>query len=102
MSGKCGINKHIVAQKNRRQPLEIRVGLWLMGKYRNRPMALLRHDGFVIPVGALYQAHGDPAPLSLCPADNIPPILFAVPVVSFERDSVSLCGGKFGPPKEAI
>ncbi len=56
-----GINVRVVLQHAPRDALEVRVGLGLAQIDRNRPAALPRDDGLVIPVRALHQADGDAA-----------------------------------------
>ena len=85
----------LIFEQSQRELFKTRIRLGLLRKNRNRPVALLSNDGFIIPVGSFDEAHGDPALELPRPIDDAAEVAFTIAQISLEGEAACRGFGEF-------
>ena len=87
MRRKRGRHDVDMLEEEQREFFIVRVALGLLRPHGHRPVALLRKNRLVVPIGAFHEAHADGAGVFPRPRDEVAEVALAVAQVGLQRDA---------------
>ena len=87
MRGEGGRHEVDVLKEQEREFFEVGIALRFFRPDGHRPVALLREDRLVVPVGAFHEAHADGAVIFSRPGHEVPEVALGVAEVGLDRDA---------------